>query len=485
MTSRIGLNIIGRTSKLVETLRRVRPVATLVMDDLVLAHELTHALPNSIIIFRDWSLGDHRHLTLAPQRQIDRALAQHNGQPNLWFYTTNEAGLTPEIFDWHLKLLDSPEHLRWVGLNPSVGTTPQSPYGWMYAEPFLRAIVPHRERFIFGIHEYAGAVPNSGMPEFTRHLQEWDGERLPAYHCGRFCYLEQFCAAKSIPVPRIILTEHGFDDLSDIQLWLKTLRVTAGYANLRGWKSLTEQWYAWYRGKGWSPQRTLFEALNWMDRSLYRGTAVEAQLIFCWGTNGDPAWAQFDVSDADEFIHLWQQDAEHPPLPPARVNPEPPLIPGMDYTLDIPASYVNLREQPSITGRILARVDRNDVVTGLAEEWTGGNECWRKVRLKSGQEGWVSLQWSLAQGFRVSFIPLVIGPSPIIEGLVSTSSVWTPIRLKPAADSPQLGVIYPDQEFETTWTEVGDDVQGRWLQVRLPEGEFGWARLNDLHYLTK
>ncbi len=499
MPSRIGLNIIGRTANVVETLVKVQPVATLVMNNLALAHELTHALPNTIVCFRDWSLGDERHLTITPQRQIDVALSQHNGKPNLWFYTTNEAGLAPNILDWHLKLLNSPSHLRWIGLNPAVGTTPHSAANWAYAESFLRGIAPYRDRFIFGMHEYAGGVPVSGLPNYAGRIQNWDGEVLPAYHCGRFRYLEQFCASKGIPVPRIILTEHGFDDLSDIKTWLSSLQVSAGYKNIRGWKSLTDQWYTWYRAKSWSPQRTLFEAFAWMNDHLYQGSSVEAQLIFCWGSNGDPSWLQFDVSEATEFVQHWQRDAASttitpvtPPTPePPPVKPTPPLVTNTIYALNMTGGYINLRDKPTTAGSITGRVYRDDVVIGLEETCVSGSDYWRKVRhIKTNQEGWVSLQWSAkAKAYQVTFVvappipvipePPPVKPSPVmVVGLSYTLTMtggYINLRDKPATSGSIIGRIYRD-DVVIGLEEVSNS--DYWRKVRhVKTNQEGWISL--------
>src|SRR4029077_15940077 len=117
--------------------------------------------------------------------------------------------------------------------------------------------------------------------------------------------------------PRIILTEHGFDDVSDIKPWLNGLRVNGPYMNVRGWKSLQDQWSDWYGGRGWSAQRAMFEQLAWADRTIYQPSPVEAQCIFCWG-HSSAEWEQFDVAEASEFHSLLEAYAQEQPAPHAQ-----------------------------------------------------------------------------------------------------------------------------------------------------------------------
>lgn len=486
MSTPIGMNILSRTPDLVKNLVKAQPKAVVVLNDLGLAHELTHTLPNTIVIFRDWSLGDDRHVRISPQQQIDKALSQHNGTKNLWFYTTNEVGLDQKNLNWHLEILKSPDHLRWVGLNPAVGTYPDSVAGWEYATNFFKTIAAYQHRFIMGIHEYAGAVPNSGMPGFTNRIQNWDGATLPAYHLGRFTYLEQFCRIRNIKIPRIILTEHGFDDTFDIKTWLNTLRVTAGYHNIRGWKSLQDQWQEWYGSRGWDAQRTYWEAIAWANRTLYMGSSVEAQCIYCWGNNGDPQWKQFDVSEAQTFIDHWLRNAgdpvvpqtgQLPPLEPS-IAPSPALTANTRYQIDVPGSYVNVRDLPKTASHIIAQVKEGEFVTALEEVKTS-TDYWWKIRLANGIEGWVAHQWSpSAKAYRVKF---TIKRDDIFKAK-SVADVGVNIRIKPTTFSAKIGSIKPGQIFETTWQEVATAAEGMWIRVRLPGGEFGWSSLNYLKY---
>jgi hypothetical protein len=263
-------------------------------------------------------------------------------------HTSCEPGWGPEVIDWHIKLMElaAPRGIKLVIGNWSVGT-PQ-PEQWSMARPMLELLDQHRDLFVLGLHEYAAGVITSGLvggaPDDPRHpnfvpVENWphDVSPLTMFHCGRFQFLVKYCQSIGLRPPRIMLTEHGFDDVSDIKPWLNGLRVRGPYMNVRGWKSLQDQWSDWYGGRGWSAQRAMFEQLAWADRTIYRSTPVEAQCIFCWGHTSSE-WEQFDVADAKEFHSLLETYAEQPaespqptgfaavgqpsvPLPPVGVAP--------------------------------------------------------------------------------------------------------------------------------------------------------------------
>jgi hypothetical protein len=192
------------------------------------------------------------------------------------------------------------------------------------AQRMLELLDQHRDLFVLGLHEYAAGVITSGLvggaPDDPRHpnfvpVEKWphDVGPLTMFHCGRFHFLLDYCRKVGLRPPRIILTEHGFDDVSDIKPWLNGLRVRGPYMNIRGWKSLQDQWSDWYGGRGWSAQRAMFEQLAWADRTIYRPTPVEAQCIFCWG-HTSAEWEQFDVAEAKEFHSLLETYAQQQPV---------------------------------------------------------------------------------------------------------------------------------------------------------------------------
>jgi hypothetical protein len=362
MTSRISYNIHAQAlrnhDRLIAHLKTIQPTAVLVMDGLGLAKEIKAAVPNTTVIHREYP-DDDIHTRVSPEDWLKNR--QDDAQGGIYQYTTNEAGFGQNLIDWHVRLMElaAPRRVPLVIGNMSVGT-PQAA-DWKSARKMIELLDKHRDLFVLGLHEYACGVVTSGYiggypdnagvepkPENKgkgRNLipsANWpareEAQKLTMFHMGRFKFLLQACQDMGIKPPRIILTEHGFDDVSDIKPWAATLVQTPPYQHPRGWKSLLNQWSNWYSGQGWSPQRAMFEQLAYADHTIYQGTPVEAQLIFCWGHTSD-RWDQFDVAEAATFHTLLEEYAAKPtplpapppapvPVPPAPVPPPAPTIPA-------------------------------------------------------------------------------------------------------------------------------------------------------------
>ncbi len=248
----------------------------------------------------------------------------------------NEPPFNKEVVEWLTELLRlaAPRGIPLIVGNWAVGNP--APEQWAMAREMLQLLDQHRHLFILGLHEYAGGVITSGLiggnPTFIQP-QTWpqDVKQIARFHMGRFKFLMDYCDSVGIRCPRIILTEHGFDDTSDIKAWEETLKKTSPYMNIRGWKTLRGQWQDWFGGLGWSPERAYFEQLAWADRTIYQNSPVEAQCIFCWG-HSSKDWEQFDVSDAFEFQRLLEEYARQgtafqptaftPPTPEPAPQPE-------------------------------------------------------------------------------------------------------------------------------------------------------------------
>jgi len=311
-------------------IERLQPVALFIMDALGLAREIKSALPDTMVIHRNWGVtqGDDAVFSkVSPQQWLDLRAGEAAG--GITLHTSCEPGWGQDVIDWHVKLMQlaAPRGIPLVIGNWAVGT-PQ-PDQWAMAQPMLELLDQHRDLFVLGLHEYAAGVITSGLvggaPDDSRHtnyvpVENWphDASTLTQFHCGRFHFLTHYCQSIGLKPPRIVLSEHGFDDVSDIKPWLNSLKVRGPYLNIRGWKSLQDQWSDWYGGHGWSAQRAMFEQLAWADRTLYQHSPVEAQCIFCWGHTA-AEWEQFDVAEATEFHSLLEAYAQQQPA----VSPQP------------------------------------------------------------------------------------------------------------------------------------------------------------------
>jgi hypothetical protein len=339
MGSRISYNIHAQAlqdhDRLINHLQKIKPAAVLVMDGVGLAREIKSLLPDTLIISRIYP-DDDIHNRTSPEQWMDKRGPETEG--GIYAYTTNEAGFDSKLIDWHIRLMELAVQRR-VPLvigNMSVGTP--APQDWAAGRRLLELLDQHRDLFILGLHEYAcgvitsgflggypdnaGVAPDSGQS--GRNLiapDTWpsadEAASITMFHCGRFKFLVNYCQSIGIKPPRIILTEHGFDDVSDIKPWTDRLAMTAPYVTIRGWKSVQDQWRAWFSPQGWSPERAMFEQLAYADRTIYQHSPVEAQLLFCWGHTSD-MWDQFDVSDTDEFQALLEAYAQEAPVAPPK-----------------------------------------------------------------------------------------------------------------------------------------------------------------------
>jgi hypothetical protein len=282
-------------------------------------------------------------------------------------YTNNESGADEQLAAWLVEVISigAARGMRFVVLNSSVGTPHQD--DWYKARELLQVAGAMRDNVIIGLHEYAGGVVTSGFiggePGFIQP-STWpeDTSDLTLWHMGRYRFLLKYCRDSNLPIPRILITEWGFDDLGDIKAWTDRLQKTPPYENIRGWRSLKNQWQAWF---GKSEQKALAQQLFYADDAIY-GPEVEGYQVFCWGKS--PDWLQFDVSDALEWhAALEARAAETEPQPQPEPTPEPPPqpepIPGPPPPpFPVPKRYVT----PDELAQALAQL-RADVAAALRE----------------------------------------------------------------------------------------------------------------------
>lgn len=379
MVSRLSVNIHGHAvpdrPHLFDFLMRMQPAAVLVLDNLDLARQIKQRIPACTVIFREYEHNRLLHEVYPPEQWLNAHA--HQAEGSIALNVMNEQRFDTPTLKWlcDLMLLAVPRDISLVLGNFAVGNP--EPSDWTLAREFLSLLNTYRNLFILGLHEYAGGVITSGLyggypdnagvePGEAGGLNlvpssNWpkDVASVTRWHCGRFKFLLDFCKDTSIKPPRIILTEHGFDDTSDIKPWLDKLPKTEPYQNIRGWRSLRNAWETWY-GREWRPERVYFEQLKWANEMIYANSPVEAQCIFCWGHSSDD-WIQFDIAEAGELQRLLieyagaQLDAPLPaPAPPA---PLPIPAPAIGITADDALDLKRLHtEIATIYDRILTRI---------------------------------------------------------------------------------------------------------------------------------
>lgn len=322
-----------------EIVKTNQPTLQVVMDGFDFAQQIQNAAPNCIVIHRDYmGVGGDDNLCQKMPPEDWLTLQENKGDFRLYRYTCNESGWNKEVIDWHIRLIKANAlkkvPLRLCILNLGVGQP--RPEEWEQGKELLQLASKYSAWCLIGLHEYASGIITSGFiggaPDDPRHtnfipVSNWptpaQAKTMTMWHMGRFKFLNLYCTSAGIPLPRIAITEFGFDHLGDIEAWLNTLQKTDPYTSIRGWKSLKNQWAAWFNSLGWSSERAYAEMLEYARKAIYENTNVVGMAVFCAYLTGSD-WDEFDISKASEF-QKWRTTYAQIAAPPVPIPPmEPP-----------------------------------------------------------------------------------------------------------------------------------------------------------------
>lgn len=389
MNGRIGYNIHATSpnfdkGKLYTHLQKTRPSWVLVLDGLQTARDIKQLLPLTNVIHRTWP-DEELWKSVSPADWV--ALKQREiGAADVWCHTINEQALPDALCDWFTKVIElaAAVNLKVVVGNCSVGTPAPEQWHSPAAIRMLKALAKHRNTAVLALHEYFVGVPTSGvLGGYPDNAGVKPGDKgginlVPAanwpkpetmkiftcFHMGRFKFMVEACKANGIQPPRVVLTEFGADDVSDIKAWADTLPRTAPYNGIRGWKSCVEAWKKFY--PQWSAQQAYYEMVSWADRAIYMGSCVEGEMLFSWGHSSE-SWDQFDVSQAFEFQRLLETapDTPAPPTPP--IPPEIPPAPVPDpVTKELEAILKRQQELVQVLEQLVLQL--GSVKTGVLSD---------------------------------------------------------------------------------------------------------------------
>lgn len=318
MTSFYGYNVIGNGAALRPHLLRLQPTTVFYMDAWGEASWATQNLPNTVVIHRVFKPEeDTMHRTPGRVRAHLQERASEGGDSRVF----RNLGTEPHIADDNdlKRLID--EYLLALQWAKSAGLRVAAPhfahYGlserhWPIVEPLTTFIAGNPDITLFTCDEYGAGhsfsgVLHPGLPGGNEagHIQPetWHASPVPYYyHVGRITNLFRWLQANGKPLPRTVITEAGMDALGDVTNWRNSLIKAPGYSDVRGWKSLTSQWQAWYGNRGWTPERAYVEMLTAVWREIYKPwTNIMGACLYCWGTNNDRQWDQFRLDGATEF----------------------------------------------------------------------------------------------------------------------------------------------------------------------------------------
>lgn len=459
--SRLTYNVHGQNipdvGRLKSHLLKINPFHLLAMDNLGFLREMMVDLKDTIMIHRNYGItngDDDVHIKVTPARWLELRAKESEG--GIYLYTTNEPAFDQKSIQWHIELMElaAKQGVKLVIGNWAVGNP--GPDDWGQAKRMLELLDQNRDLFVLGLHEYAcgiitsglyGGYPNNaGVQPGTPGGQDlvpkdkWpkDVSKITQWHCGRFNFLVNYCQKNNIKPPRIIITEHGFDDVSDIKGWAEKLEKTQNYSSIRGWKSLRSQWDKWFNPIGWSAERGYFEQLVWADQTIYQNSVVEGQCVYCWGHSSE-IWEQFDVSEAYEFQGRLEDYAKAVDVPIVNTKPIP---------MPKPLDASNPRQQTLVStnvGRIVragAGIDYKPYTT-----IKNGDVLTVYDPIKKDGQGmrWVWIESSMVNGW-LCIDGISFGPPPISTPIPSPTVPPTstlPPEPPPAPDDTPVPPIIP------------------------------------------
>lgn len=369
--SNISYNINGTNlphADILEThLRNLNPRWLLIMDNIGLCRDYAHKLSATNIIARNWALtqGDENvYSKLSPQAWLDARL--NEATDGVWLYTANEAGINPR-WDIELMKLIIAKGLKQVKLvlgNPSVGTPSIPDWTAQDKREWFQLLDSHRDQFVLGLHEYfCGIAPSGfvgGWPDGSwvdgrnnLHPNYEDRRNWPQdasligqlWHCGRLMAVNAAARSFGFMPPRIVITEHGSDDLADMEAWAKKFQPSNGASKIRGWKTCENLWNKLLPGR--DKELAFFDNISYLDESVYKHFPnVETQLLYTWSSSAQ--WNDFDLSEAAAFhkaLETYTAAVPVTPAPPPVVTLPPIPTPAHPFT----AEQITLLEEMSNT----------------------------------------------------------------------------------------------------------------------------------------
>lgn len=282
--------------------------------------EIRMKLPRANVIFRESDNAD-MHKRMLPQQFLDDRRSKAPFDSHIYLTDRPNIGDT-EFIMWTERVMDLAEAQNIKLCVGNFGEGQPQANEWNNVRGILDRLNRRRDLFVLGLHEYATGIITSGVvggvPTMIRPLS-WptDVSNVPLWHMGRYRNLMTYCQQQGIPVPRIVITHTGFDDMGDLTDWLQTLAKWEGAPYTRGYRTLFRQWEKgdWLGGYFGTLGEMYFEQLKWANDTLYKPFgAVEAQLIYCWGTAGfgltDNTDSSMDISQERDFhykVEAWAQ----------------------------------------------------------------------------------------------------------------------------------------------------------------------------------
>lgn len=304
-TLRIGVNLHPKARAgqersaaekiyLPQFLRQLNPSAIVVMDDFPLAQDLHSALPQTIVIYRQYNPAEgHMWKVISPEQYF--ANQRGISKPGMPLYVLNEPDSKMPIDDlrasinWLVRVMDiyASAGLSICAHNLGAGHPDYSWFTdnvkWAAVKPLFDAMRRYPMHF-WALHPYWGQLG----------LRPEDGQS------ARHREIERLLKARGYDMPPVLFTETGRDKYGD--------------SNTSGWRStgITEEAYA----------AEIVTARN----TLWTESYIRGATVFCYGSTTEQ-WRSFDIEDA-KILHtaLIGANQSAPPQQPPKPDPIPPIL---------------------------------------------------------------------------------------------------------------------------------------------------------------
>jgi N-acetylmuramoyl-L-alanine amidase len=179
----------------------------------------------------------------------------------------------------------------------------------------------------------------------------------------------------------------------------------------------------------------------------YSATWIKIQL-----PNGHQGWVNAAYTyPSTAIINLPIVDSTPPPAPTA--------------TAVIKTGALNVRSGPGVAYSVVTVSQQGHVVHLLGRN---ANSSWVKVRVFSGQEGWVNASY-ITPNVPISSLPVVSAPGVTPTAVVNTGALN--VRSGPGVGYSVVAWVQQGQ----TLSLLGRNANSSWVQVRTPSNHTGWV----------
>lgn len=381
-----GLFITDEEKELLKDyIEKVKPKYILVLNSLPFAVELKKKYSWLNVVYRDMSLIEndnvHRYLTPQTWRNL-YASAIHNG---LIAHTTNEPNYSERSyidFEVQVGLMAVRENFQVVVGNYSTGTPQRS----SDIHTILELASDYQRNIILGLHEYAAT---------DWHL-DWGGNKNPfswdkvpskyGWIIGRYNYINDYSRKRFNKLPRILLTEFGYDT---IQSHSHLQKFFPGYTDRMGVTPSSQAFSVWAKQFGVASwEEYAYKSIEAMWRNIYKDTNIEGMMLFCFGGQG--VWRDnYNFAKHRSLISLLTN------------NPMKNGVAAMNegkefYTASLVSNSThNIRTAPTTSSRIQGQIKFGDMFVVIEDSFASANGySWKRVFTNvSGvfKEGWLAL----------------------------------------------------------------------------------------------